>query len=152
MAFRLSGLKAELFEQLFAKSDEELEKLNIRRMPAEAGFPCRVTLEDAVPGESVLLLPFEHQSAATPYRSSGPIFVREGDHRTASFNSIPEAMRGRLYSVRAYDLQGDIVDADVALGSLLEPMIQHFFAKDEISYLHVHHARRGCYAFRIDRA
>ena len=52
----------------------------MRRMRSDqpVGFPCRVSLEDAPVGEEVLLLPFTHQDSRSPYRASGPIFVRRG--------------------------------------------------------------------------
>ncbi|HYJ36461.1 MAG TPA: DUF1203 domain-containing protein, partial [Rhizomicrobium sp.] len=79
MPFRYTGLDAGQFLSLFALSDAELAARGIQRVTADKkpGFPCRVSLEDAAPGETLLLLPFEQQPAASPYRSSGPIFVRE---------------------------------------------------------------------------
>ena len=70
--------------------------------------PCRVTLRDALPGEVSILLHWEHHAAPTsPYRASGPIFVRQGATETASFvNRVPEQQRIRLLSVRAYDADG----------------------------------------------
>lgn len=79
MRFRYTGLDVALFRELFALGDDELLARGVRRVTADTrpGFPCRVSLEDAAPGRSVLLLAFEHQPEASPYRSSGPIFVRE---------------------------------------------------------------------------
>jgi hypothetical protein len=84
MQFRFSGLDAAQFVPLFALGDEELASAGIRRVTADSkrGFPCRVMLEDAEPGEPLLLSPFEHQPAHTPYRALGPIFVRENAGQT----------------------------------------------------------------------
>src|SRR3954470_17176554 len=84
-AFRLVGLDAENFAPLFAMSDHELAALGARRVTADAmpGFPCRVSLVDAEVGETLLLLPFEHLGTRSPYRSSGPVFVRSGARRAA---------------------------------------------------------------------
>ena len=41
---------------------------------------------------------------------------------------IPEQLRKRLLSVRAFDASGMMVDADVIEGRLLEEMIGRFFA------------------------
>lgn len=152
MGFLLSGLAASEFEHLFGKSETELKLEGAVRVAAGEGFPCRVTLRDAEPGEAVLLLTYEHQPGATPYRSSGPIYVREGNHPTTVLDRIPDEMRGRLFSVRAYDAEHQMVEADVAPGADLETLIETLFSDSRASYLHAHHARRGCFAFKVDRA
>ena len=116
--------------------------------------PCRVSLRDAVPGEVSILLHWEHHAApASPYRASGPIFVRQGASETASFvNHVPEQQRIRLPSVRAYDADGMMVDAEVTPGAELEALIGRCFRRPEVAYLHAHNARRGCYSCRVDRA
>ena len=116
--------------------------------------PCRVSLRDALPGEVSILLHWEHHAARTsPYRASGPIFVREGAIETASFvNHVPEQQRIRLLSVRAYDAGGFMLDAEVAPGAELEALVRRFFRRPEVAYLHAHNARRGCYSCRIGRA
>lgn len=119
----------------------------------QTGLPCRVTLEDAEPGETVLLLPWRHHDVDTPYRADGPIFVSESARITAvSPNAVPEQQRSRLLSVRAYDAQGWMQDAEVVDGAELETLIARWFNDNpEIHFLHVHNARRGCYACRVNR-
>ncbi|MGL4575678.1 MAG: DUF1203 domain-containing protein, partial [Burkholderiaceae bacterium] len=79
-SYVFSGIDAAPLAHLFGKSDHELHALGARRMVADAGsgFPCRVSLREAAPGQRVILAAFEHQSAHSPYRASGPIFVIEG--------------------------------------------------------------------------
>ncbi len=115
--------------------------------------PCRVGLRDARPGEVSILLHWEHHAAPTsPYRASGPIYIRQGATETASFlNRVPEQQRIRLLSVRAYDADGMMVDAEVAPGSELEALLGRFFRRPDVAYLHAHNARRGCYSCRVDR-
>ena len=154
MSFRATGLSPSPFEALFALDDAELARRGMRRMVADAkpGFPCRVSLEDAEPGERLILLPFEHHDAHSPYRSSGPIFVREkAGEAFDRVGEVPPVLRERLLSLRAYDEAGLMVDADIVEGRDVEAAIERFFARDDVSYLHVHNARRGCYACRIDR-
>src|SRR5882757_8108451 len=105
-SFRLVGLPFEPFAHLFALSDVELSACNARRVVAttKPGYPCRVSLADADIGDELLLLPFEHQAANSPYRSSGPIFVRKAAVPTdLDAGVIPDYVRTRLMSVRAYD-------------------------------------------------
>ena len=155
MPFRATGLALSQFEPLFVLDDAGLARRGMQRLTVDEkpGFPCRVTLEDAEPGERVILLPFEHQPARSPYRSSGAIFVRETAR--APFDAVdvvPPVLRGRMLSLRGYDAQDCMVDADVVSGDAVEEAIGRFFARDDVRYIHVHNAKRGCYACRIDRA
>jgi hypothetical protein len=154
MDYRITGLPSEPFQAYFALDDEALEARGMRRVVADAkpGFPCRVSLEDAEPGETLLLLHWTHLDVATPYRSGGPIFVREAAREACtSRNAVPEQQRSRLLSVRAYDAQGWMHAGDVIEGTQLEALIERCFADPRIAFLHAHNARRGCYACRIDR-
>ncbi|MBL9033915.1 MAG: DUF1203 domain-containing protein [Rhodospirillaceae bacterium] len=153
MSFRVTGLPAESFQHLFALSEEELKRHGARRRIAEdGGYPCRISLTDAPMGETVYLVNYEHQEADTPYRSRHAVYVRAGETRFDAVNEIPALLRKRLLSVRAFDAEGMMRVADVVEGPELETLIDRFFADGEVSYLHVHFARPGCYAARIDRA
>jgi hypothetical protein len=66
-------------------------------------------------------------------------------------DSVPDYLARRPLSVRAYDKEGMMLDADVVDGKALEPAIARFFDNPEVAYLHAHFAKRGCYAARIDR-
>ena len=44
-----------------------------------------------------------------------------------------------------------MVDAEVGEGTGLEALIEQLFARPDVAYLHLHHARRGCFACRVDR-
>jgi hypothetical protein len=158
MNFRIYGLPVEPFVPFFAMNDEELFAHGARRVVAKADDaplmqPCRVSLRDSEPGEVSILLNYPHHIApASPYRASGPIFVREGVHETASFvDQVPAQQRTRLLSVRAYDAAGIMVDAEVAEGTELETIIGRMFGRSDVAFLHAHNARRGCYSCRIDR-
>ncbi len=158
MDFRITGLPVEPFIPFFNMNDEELLTHGACRVvgkPEDAPLmqPCRVSLRDSEPGEASILLNFPHHITPTsPYRASGPIFVREGVTETASFvNHVPAQQRIRLLSVRAYDAAGIMVDADVREGTELEAVIERMFARDDVAFLHAHNAKRGCYSCSIDR-
>ena len=68
-----------------------------------------------------------------------------------AINEVPDQQRRRLLSVLAYDAEHSMVDAEVASGAELEALIERFFGNERVDYLHVHNARRGCYACRVDR-
>lgn len=155
MNFRITGLSPEPFRPLFGLSDEDLARHNALRYIVDEtpGFPDRVELRDAVPGESVLLVNYLHQPAPTPYRASHAVFIREGDTRTYDeVGEIPPALACRLISLRAFDADHMIVDADVAEGGALVSLIRRLLANPNATYLHAHFAKRGCYAARIERA
>jgi uncharacterized protein DUF1203 len=153
-SFRIVGLPLATFTPLFSLSESELEQKHARRLIVDAkpGFPCRVSLEDAELGEWVILLPFMHQPTASPYQATGPIFIREKvTEADLAPGEIPEVVRRRLMSVRAYDNEGMMVNAVVTAGSELEPHIEKFFADSRVRYLHLHNAGAGCYSCRVER-
>ena len=155
MHFRIGGIDPTPFQHLFAMSDDELTQRRAKRYVADSkpGFPCRVSLEDAEPGESLILAPYAHQLAATAYQSAGPIFVREtARSRFDAVDIVPEQLATRLLSLRVYDDIGMMVDADVVEGRELAAHIKRLFENAGAAYVHAHFARRGCYAARIDRA
>jgi hypothetical protein len=153
MGFRIAGLPAETFAGLFSLSDEELAARGaVRRIAEGPGYPCRISLTDAEPGQEVILTHFEHQPADTPYRASHAIYVRAGETTYDAVDQVPEQLRLRLLSVRAFDQKGMLVDADVVEGRQLEGVIERLFANERADYLHVHYAKPGCYAARIGRA
>ena len=154
MDFRIRGLDPAAFEPLFALDDAQLAARRARRTVADSkpGFPCRVTLDDADPGTPVLLLNYEHLPVDSPYRASHAIYVSAARQPFDAVNVVPPALRTRLLSVRAFDRNGMMVDADVADGTGLEGLAARLFENDEVDYLHAHFARRGCFAARIERA
>lgn len=154
-AFRFVALPAERFTALFDKSDAQLAAIGARRMIVDdkPGYPCRVSLSDAELGETVILLSYTHHDVATPYRASGPIFVRQGvATANPAIGEIPSMFRSRLLSVRAYDAAGMMVDAKVVEGRDLEDAIEALFADKVTQYLHVHNAQPGCFDCSVVRS
>ncbi|MDR3445907.1 MULTISPECIES: DUF1203 domain-containing protein [unclassified Dyella] len=153
MHFRLSGLPAEPFAELFALPDEALAERRAMRVTADRahGYPCRISLTDAEPGQSLILLNYEHQPANSPFRSNHAIYIREGEAQYDRVDEVPDQLRRRLLSVRGFDEHGMLRDADVVQGTALEPLIERLFADDSVAHLHIHIARPGCYAARVDR-
>jgi hypothetical protein len=152
MPLRYTGLDAEQFHPLFALSDADLSARNILKLAAEPGSPCRVSLEDAVPGERVLLLPFEHHPVATPYRASGPIFVRENAGPAYDAAVPPPAFHSRMLSLRAYDESGLIVEAVLCAGTEVDAACTRLLASGKAAYIHAHYAKYGCYGALVRRA
>ena len=154
MHFRISGLPAAPFTELFTLSDQQLaERGAVRRVAmSKPGFPCRISLTDAEVGDEVILAHYEHHPVASPFRASHAIYVRKGEQQFDAVDRVPAMLRSRLLSVRAFDAEGMLVDADVADGTELEALIERQFAQAQTQYLHIHFARPGCFAARVDRA
>ena len=154
MSFRISGLDPGQFAAFAAMSDAELSRHRARRYTASGypGFPCRVTLDDAQPGEEVILLNFEHLPVDSPYRSSHAIYVRTNATRKHEcVDEVPPALARRLLSIRGFDAQDEMLSGEIVQGTDLAPYLEAQLADGNVAYLHAHYARRGCFAARIDR-
>ena len=154
MNFQVVALPETEFQTLYGLSDDELARRGVRTVIASSGsaFPCRVSLRDADVGARMFLLNYEHQPANSPYRSAHAIYVQDGAVRAAvAINTVPDVLRTRLLSIRAFDGNGMIVDADVVEGVEAAPVFERLLQNDKAAYLHVHNAKRGCYAARVER-
>lgn len=154
--FRIQALPAEPFAALFALDDAALHARGARHVVVDAcpGFPCRVSLQDALPGETVVLLHHLDHDVDSPYRASGPVFVRHDAARAEpEVDVVPQLFRNRLLSVRGYDADGrNLRGADVVSGTELESAIHNLFEDPQIAYLHLQHARAGCHAALATRS
>lgn len=154
MSFRLHGLDPAPFRPLYGLDDADLAARGVRRCVVDArpGFPDRIELRDLAPGETALLLNHVHQPADTPYRASHAIFVREGAGTAFdAIDEVPEALRIRPLSLRLFDAAHLMIDADLVDGREAAAAIDRMLATPAAAYLHIHYAKRGCYAARADR-
>ena len=154
-SFRIVGLPLAPFAPLFALSNAELAARGMRRVVADSkpGYPCRVSLADAEPGETLILLHHLHHDVPGPYRASGPIYVREAAVEcTLATGEVPDYVATRLLSFRAYDASGMLLDATVAEGREFATVVNGMFADPDVAYVHAHNARPGCFSCRIERA
>ncbi|HEY9234689.1 MULTISPECIES: DUF1203 domain-containing protein [Phenylobacterium] len=155
MSFKITGLPVDEFRPLFGLSEAELAARGMVRVTADApvGYPCRITLEDAPAGQTLILLNYEHLDLDSPYRSRHAIFVSEGATQTkVAVDELPGCLTARaLIALRAYDEQGMMTAAELAPGAELAPVIERMLADPQVAYLHAHNPGRGCYAARIDR-
>ena len=156
MTFRIHALPLAPFRPLFDLDDAALRAMGACRMIADAphAAPCRVSLADAEPGERLLLVNHRHlDAAASPYRGEGPIFVREGAVATTlAAGEVPDMLGRRLLSVRVYDADWMMTDADVVEGRDLAGRLDSWFTDVAVSRIHLHTARRGCFMAEATRA
>lgn len=157
MSFQVRGIDPQPFQPLFSLSDEDLAAKGVIRVVADEpdAYPCRVALERVRAGEELLLVHYTHQpNPASPYRAGGPIFVSRGAAESAHYRGeLPPSFRDRLLSLRAYDSNALIVDAEVADGDReVLAVIERFLTRPDVAHVDAHFARRGCFAGRIERA
>jgi hypothetical protein len=154
MSFRILGLDPAPFVPLYGLPDDELARRGVRRFVVDQPrLPDRIEVRDAELGESLLLLNYTHQPAETPYRASHAIFVREGATTPyEAIDAVPDALRTRTISLRAFDDGGDMVDAELVDGREIEAAIGRLLSNPAVTYIQAHYALRGCYAARIERA
>jgi len=154
--FRITGLDPKDFRDLFGKSDEELAAYGARRCIVDAtpGYPDRVEMRDLEVGENALLVNYTHlEDPGSPYRSSHALYVREG--ATVAYDAIgqiPDVLRRRLLSVRAFDSHAMMLVADVIDGNELRAWIATTFENGAVDFIDVHNAKPGCFAARVRRA
>jgi hypothetical protein len=153
MSFQITALDIEQFKPLFSMTPQQLSAHNIVEQTARegGGYPCRVSLQDASAGEKLLLVNFEHLPVDSPYRSKHAIYIRRNalTARLAN-NEIPQQLRTRILSVRGFDKDDMMVEAEVCAGKELESAIHSALANPAVEYLHLHYAKPGCYAARVD--
>ncbi len=155
MSYRITGLSREPFADLFGMDDAELATHGAVRMTAQSkpGAPCRVTLEDAEPGETLILVNHVSHDVANPYRAAHAIFVREKAAAVGEYvDEIPPVFGPRVLSMRGFDDDGMMVDALITQPGDAEQGIRALFDNAEIAYIHAHNAIRGCFAAKVERA
>ncbi|MFN0025310.1 MAG: DUF1203 domain-containing protein [Parvularculaceae bacterium] len=155
MTFTIRGIAAEEFRPLFDLDDDGLAARGVVAKLADAkpGFPCRISLEDAEPGERVLLLNYESHKAATPYRSAYAIFVRENAEAASYVDCLPPVMEHRPIALRIFDAGGMLIGADLGRnGPETRAKIDAAFADPQAAYIHAHNAMHGCFAAEIRRS
>ena len=154
MTYRIEGLARDAYAGLLGLSDAELARRGARRVVADArpGFPCRVALEDAEPGERLILFNHVSNDVATPFRTAHAVYVREEAGAPACFvDETPPVFEGRVLSLRGFDGEGMLREALLARPGEADAKIRDLFGRPEIAEIHAHNAAPGCFAARIVR-
>lgn len=155
MTYKISGIDPTQFAHLVGLSDEELAAHGAARMVADGrpSFPCRVQLDDAKAGESLLLVNHVSHEGNNPYRASHAIFVSESASEAAIYeDEIPPALARRILSLRAFEADGMMTDAALVQPGEADAAIRLLLANDAVDHIDAHNATRGCFAARIERA
>jgi len=153
MTYRIRGLDPAIFADQLALDDASLAAQRARREVAGEGrFPCRVTLEDAQPGEALLLTHYANHAVEGPYRNAFAIYVRAGAREAADYvDSLPPVLRARPIALRGYTAAGDLHRAALALADDIDAQARALLTDPEVAYIDAHNAMHGCFAARIER-
>jgi hypothetical protein len=154
MSFIIQGLDPHLFGSLSGQKQAIFNGVPVERheVTESPGAPCRITLDDAKVGETVLLVSYGHHQANSPYAQSGPIFVSQSAMERARYvDQIPPALARRMLSLRAYDAGGSMVAAMIVEGAVAKEAIEVMFTDQLIVRIDAHNATRGCFAAHILR-
>jgi hypothetical protein len=153
MAYRIEGLAPEAFESLFSMTDGELAARNALRVTADSGggYPCRVSLEDAAPGEELVLLNHVSNDVPTPFRTAYAIYVRKGAEAAAYVDETPDYLGKRTLSLRGFDEAGMLKGASLAMPGETDAQVRALFEQSDIATIHAHNAAYGCFLARIER-
>jgi hypothetical protein len=153
MTYRIEGLAPAPFESLFEMTDGELAQHNAVRVTADAptGYPCRVSLEDAAPGEELILFNHVSNDVPTPFRTAYAIYVRKGAEPAAYEDEAPDYLNRRTLSLRGFDEAGMLRAGLLAEPGAADARIRELLAGDEIATIHAHSAAYGCFLARIER-
>ncbi len=148
MTFRLTPLSPETAASLRARADAVHVVAGV-----SPGFPCRRCLRDAEVGDALVLVGHDPFRGASPYTGSGPLYLHAEDCAPDDRpGEVPDQLRSRLLSVRGYDAAHLLRHADVVDGEDAAAEFARQLADPRVAYLHVHNARPGCFAVRVDRA
>ncbi|HYN45565.1 MAG TPA: DUF1203 domain-containing protein [Allosphingosinicella sp.] len=153
MAYRIDGLAPEAFKSLFGMMDGELAARGAMRVTADSasGYPCRVSLEDAEPGEELVLLNYVSHDVAGPFRTAYAIYVRKGAGAASFADEAPAYLDKRTLGLRGFDAEGMLRGALLAMPGEADAKIRELFEQTEIGTIHAHNAAYGCFLARIER-
>lgn len=153
MTYMIKGLPRDRFAELFALGEAELAARGARRVVADSdSFPCRVSLQDARVGETLILLNHVSNDVDGPYRATHAILVREEAEDIAPLvDAIPPVFTRRTLSLRGFDASGDLVASRVSAPDGHDSAIRELLSDPRVDHIDAHNAGHGCFSARIER-
>lgn len=128
----------------------------VKRLVANGGEPCRDVLRRAREGEALILASHSPFSKPGPYKEFGPIFVLAADANEPvrrdglTAGGDGDYLRAQ-FAIRAYSSDEEIVDAALVTAQNAQEVVERFFARGEVAFLHARFPSYGCFALRMDR-
>jgi hypothetical protein len=111
-----------------------------------------VSLENAEPGEELVLLNHVSHDVAGPFRTAYAIYVRKGADAPAPYlDETPVYLDTRTLGLRGFDKEGMLKGGLLVMPGECDARIRELFARPEIDTIHAHNAAYGCFLARIER-
>ena len=153
MAFRCIPIDTETAAGFRARELDDGGNVILRRV-ADGPSPCRHCLRDARDGEDLLLLSWHLPRPRGIYWTPSPIFLHAGDcPRFDAPDVIPDIVRSRLVSVRAYDAGGmclyDLGHAGE--GADIDAPLTRAIGDRRTAFVNIHTAKPGCLLCQVER-
>lgn len=115
--------------------------------------PCRLCLRISKEPEDLILLSYQPLPDTSSYAEVGPIFVHaDRCEPYTQHETFPQDFASRHLVLRAYDHEGQIVDARVAKPGAAPEHAAGFLSDPRVAEVHVRHITYTCFAFKIVRA
>jgi hypothetical protein len=123
------------------------------RLVAAAGEKLRCCLRNARAGELILLVNYEPEIPASPYRETGAVYVHaEACPQPASRTDYPSDWLDLPQVLRAYDGNGWIHPATrVHDGTDPQAVIEAMLSDRTVVQIHSRNIAYGCYMFAVTR-
>lgn len=127
-----------------------------KRVTARGGEPCRDVLRRARPGEELILASFSPFQKPGPFHEYGPVYVlakesnEEVDRDAIPSGEDTDYLRAQ-FVIRAYSADEEILDASLVDPDRAQDVVERFFAREDVAFLHVRFPTYGCFACRLDR-
>lgn len=153
-ALRIEALPGEYLARIRTHGADDFgNPLHVTVVDEDGGTPLRCCLREARAGERVALIAYRPSSIESPYSEVGPVFIHaDGCAGYGAANRYPDGFRHRRQLLRAYSVDGRIVDAAIAEnGDEAEALCAAFFLRSDIAYIHSRNVLWGCYMFTIRR-
>ena len=152
---RITPIRPSFLHQVRTQGRDDLGQ-PVKRVTAKGGEPCRDVLRRAQPGEELILASYSPFTKEGPYREFGPVFVlasgssEDIPHEIVAVGGESDYLRAQ-FVVRAYSENEEIVDAALVDAAGAQDVVEKFFARDGVAFVHARFPTYGCFAARFDR-
>ena len=115
--------------------------------------PCRHCLRLIAAGvDRRILFTYDRFGDVESLPLPGPVFIHaEACQRYAENAGFPEELRSSPRTLEAYARGRRLLAREYVTDGKMEKVIEQFFARPDVDYIHVNSTTAGCYTFRIER-
>lgn len=120
---------------------------------ATESAPCRHCLRLITAGvDHEILFTYDRFAGVESLPLPGPVFVHaEPCQRYPEDAGFPEELRASPRTLEAFARGRRLLAQEYVTDGNMEKVIEQFFARPDVDYIHVNSTTAGCYTFRIER-